>query len=308
MDKKELLEYTFQKIGSHIATRAVPARLNNDPEFDPEKAAQICHWLYRLGGCDQALYDKAVNDFIDYSLEFLKLQAELESAQRYHFSSYKKLQEEIYENPEVMENRYLNGLYLTQALWINHHKMLAFFIKKFCSGLDVQGKAVEVPVGTGIYAAEFAARNKDWLVEGYDLSPSAVDYSKKMIPIISPDKEVAVFEKNVFDLPDDKKYDRIICGELMENFEDPHPLLEKLGKLLNEEGKIFLTSSVWAAAIDHIYLFTKVQELRDVLSSHFKIEEELALNVFQNKKPEDEKTPINYACILSRRSEEPSQD
>jgi cyclopropane fatty-acyl-phospholipid synthase-like methyltransferase len=110
---------------------------------------------------------------------------------------------------------------------------------------------------------------------------------------------VEVKKKDIFDI--EGKWDRVICGELLEHLECPDELLKKLDSLISTEGKIFLTAAIWAASIDHIYLFKSAKEVRELLNKYFKIERELVLNVFSNKKSEDERTPINYACILSKK-------
>ena len=68
-----------------------------------------------------------------------------------------------------------------------------------------------------------------------------------------------------------------------------------------DDGELFLTTAIWAAAIDHIYLFTRAQEVRDMLEKYFIIESELVLPVMANKGPEDEKTPLNYAAVLKKK-------
>ena len=157
MENEELLNYTLSKLKKHLATRSIPEKLDV-PEYNRELAKKVVSLMYRHCQKDNALFDKAINDFVDYSLEFLELQIELEKTGSYLFSSYKEAQEKVYQNPEVMENRYLNGLLLSQALWINHHKILTFFINEFCTSNEQNGKILEVPIGSGIFIAEFAAK------------------------------------------------------------------------------------------------------------------------------------------------------
>lgn len=297
MEAEELLNYSLGKLKQHLATRSIPKRLNV-PEYDKELAKKIVNLMYKFCQNDTALFDKAIKDFIAYSSEFLELQIELEKTGNYLFSSYKEAQEKVYQNPEVMENRYLNGLFLSQAFWINHHKMLRFFIEEFCINNKQNGKILEVPVGSGIFISEFAIRNKSWRADGYDISISSVEFAKKMLDFNGLSDLVNIRKKSVFDLHEVKKYDKVVCGELLEHLEDPEALLHKLRSMLADEGKLFLTTAIWAAAIDHIYLFKSAQEVRNMLEKYFHIEKELILNVFPGKEPEDEKTPINYACIL----------
>lgn len=298
-----LWDYTLNRLREHFATKNIPEKLK-DPAYNQELAEHVCSLLYNLCNKDMKLYDKAVTDFIDYSIEFLKLQLELEKTGSYLFSSYKEAHDKVYQNKEVMESRYLNGLLLSQALWINHHKIINYFITEFCHQTTETGKVMEVPVGSGIFISEFAARNKNWAAEAYDISPSSVAFAKKIIKMKMPDSTITIIQKNIFDLPQEIKYDKIICGELLEHLEDPDQLLIKLKSMLHSQGRLFLTTAIWAAAIDHIYLFKSAQEVRAMLQQHFTIEKELVLTVFSGKLAEDEKTPINYACILTHKQQD----
>src|SRR3989344_4620181 len=284
METEELLNYSLNKLKQHLATRSIPKKLDV-PKYDKELAKKIVNLMYKLCKDDIALFDKAIKDFVDYSLEFLELQIELEKTGNYLCSSYKEAREKVYQNPEVMENRYLNGLLLSQAFWINHHEILRFFIEEFCTNNKQNGKILEIPVGSGIFISEFATRNKSWQADGYDISRSSVEFSKKMLDFNGLSDSVNIMEKNVFDLEGAKQYDKVVCGELLEHLEDPEALLRKLRSVLAEGGRLFLTTAIWAAAIDHIYLFKSSQEVRNMLDKYFHIEKELVLNVFPRKGP-----------------------
>ncbi len=295
----DLFAYTLDQLKQSPVTRSIPDKLL-DPKYDRELGEKMCQTMFAL--CNQSLerYTKAIKDFIEYSMEFLRLQIELEKTGKYLFSSYSQAQEKVYDNPLVMETRYLNGLLLSQALWINHHKMLLFFLKEFSAPFSPNGKIIEVPVGSGVFISEFMRSNPQWVAEGYDISASSVTFSKKVLEYNGI--KAMIHKENIFDIPSEGQYDKVVCGELLEHLEDPKALLKKLKGLLKKGGTLFLTTAVWAAAIDHIYLFKSAQEVRDMLEEFFDIEKELVLNVFSAKKPEDKKTPINYACILKHKS------
>ena len=292
-----LFLYTIGKLKENMATRTIPQRLE-DPQYDRVFGERILLLIFNLCRNEFSEYDRQLKNFIVFSAEFLRLQVELERTGKYHFASYADAKQAIYENPEVMENRYLYGLLFSQALWINHHKIFQFFLQNFCvpaSSLP-ERKVLEVPVGTGIFLAEFLRSCPAWKGEGYDISPSAISFSQKTMALLFPNAHLE--KKDVFAISEDKKYDRIICGLLLENLEDPRSLLKKLGSLLAPQGKIFLTSNAWASTLDHIYLFISVREIKSLLEEFFFIEKELSIALFPGKSAEEEKTPVNYACIL----------
>ena len=94
-----------------------------------------------------------------------------------------------------------------------------------------------------------------------------------------------------------------MCGEFLEHLEDPLGCLKKLNRLLKDDGKLFLTVAVYAAMIDHIYLYRSAQEVRNhIIEAGFKIEKELVQTVFDkdSSDPEKENIPISYAAILTK--------
>ncbi len=295
----ELLRIAHRALEGHWATQSIPKRLA-DAGYDSTFARRICRLTFEKSGGDLERYGKALTDFIALSEEFVRLQIELDATGHYKYSNYDEVRAAVYDNAAVMESRYLNGLLLSQAFWVNHYKMLMYFTEHFCRPAVATGTLLEVPSGTGIFISEFARLNPGWSATGLDLSASSVAFTREVSRLNGAD--VDVMRSDVFDLPESRRFDRIICGELLEHLEQPELLLEKLARLLDPNGAIFLTTAVWAANIDHIYLYVSAREARDMIAKYFSIDSELVLNVKDGAGPEDEKTPINYACIGRVRS------
>src|SRR5581483_7470150 len=196
------------------------------------------------------------------------LQMELDRTGKYKYSSYEEVRAIVYDNPELMNRRYLNGLLLSETFWTNHYKMFRYFVDDFCGGNPAHGSVLEVPAGTGIFVSEFARRNPGWRAHAIDISDSSVAFSRAVAQL-NGDARVDVRKRDVFDIPDDEKYDRLICGELLEHLERPEELLAKLARLSAPGARLFVTTAVLAANIDHIYLYSSAQEVRDQLAGYF---------------------------------------
>jgi SAM-dependent methyltransferase len=279
-------DYVMDQLKRNLETEGIPNNINNKV------------WTERILDLAEEIngnIEKPTKDFIEFTKEFMQLQDELEQTKKYHLKTYNEARVLVYDNPEVMDNRYLNGLLLSQALWINHSKFISWFRFYFCN-VGMNGKVLEVPLGTGIYISIFKNFNPSWSSIGYDISLSACEYTRKLVKIQNY-REITITKKDVFEL-EERNIDRIICGELLEHMENPRKLLKKLKSMLSKKGKIFLTTCAWTANIDHIYLFKSVQEIRDMLTEEFEIERELVLPVIQGDNPEGRCIPIDYACIL----------
>ena len=296
MNDHALFDVALETLNEGWATQTIPSRVAAS-DYDREFGERICRLMFEKCGGEIEKYRRALHDFIDLSEEFVRLQMDLERTGHYLHSSFDEVREAVYDNPATMDGRYLNGLFLSEAFWINHTKMHAYFVEQFCAPQKETGTILEVPCGTGIFISEFMRRNSHWIATAIDLSASAVAFTECIVRL-NGNARVAIRRQDIFEMPLDEHYDRVICGELLEHLEEPEKLLQTLGRLIAPDGKIFLTTAVWAASPDHIYLFKSAREAREMLLKYFDIESELVLNVRENQTPDQEQVPINYACVL----------
>ncbi len=297
----KLFTHTLEELGGNYATLTIPDKLRA-PDYDRGFGNKICAIMNGICIKRKYPYSSAVQDFVQFCYDYLRLQLELEKTGSYSCKSFEEARKNIYENPEVMSKKYMNGLLLSQAFWFNHFRILDYFFKEFCPTGLAFGRVLEVPVGTGIFISEFMERNPRWEAAACDISESSIAFASDLVKMTGA-SGIHFIRQNIFDFPEDEKYDRIICGELLEHLDEPTRLLEKLGRLLASDGQLFLTTVVWAASTDHVYLFKSAQEIRDMLNDFFKIKKESVLPLIAGKSPEDEKTPINYACVLMQKKE-----
>lgn len=243
-------------------------------------------------------FDQQLRSFIRYSHEFVTLQIKLNKAGRYLHESYDEMITAVYEN-DLMKEYYLDGLFLSQIFWPNHYKMIRFFQQRLAA--IPADKTLEVPCGTGIYSYLTLQFKPGTQLLSVDLSPHAVEYTRRVLRDSPRGVDAQVRCQDVFQLEEENEFDLIICGELLEHLNHPEELLRKLKQLLKSDGRIFLTTAIFAAALDHIYLFESAEEVRDMLLKEFVIEHELVLPTsLEEHKPLMKRVPMNYACVLAR--------
>lgn len=243
----------------------------------------------------------SLKSFIRFSNDYLQLQLELVKTGRYKYSTELELIEKVYST-QKMDDYYLDGLYLSQIFWVNHYKILRYFGRNFLRRIKDGCSILEVPGGTGIFTGIVLAKKKIKQADVIDISPSSIEYSKKIIELFSGRRDVKFYQRNIFHYNECQLYDYIICGELIEHVENPLKILEILKKAVRPGGYIFLTTACFTAAIDHIYLFNNMDEVRKLISaSDLKCESEmilpLSLEAYNSKKNRD---PLNVAMILKR--------
>lgn len=281
--------------------------LHSSIPIDPVLAEKICSDALVVSNNNWDEYTLKIKNLFDLNIQFLKLQNELEKTGKYHFSSFKEIEEYFFEKNSKSDGEgvsYLWGLYFSQIFWVTHHRLFAFFLHNFVSATENKtGACLEIPLGSGIYSNHFLIHNKEWTGTGIDLSKSAIAISKELSVACGVSDRINIQLQDIFLYESVQTFDRIICGELLEHVEDPVSVLKKLSVLLKDNGKVFLTTVAWAAAIDHIYLYKNSTEIRNhIAEAGFKIEKEYIQKVFPGDDDikESKNIALNYCAILTK--------
>ncbi len=261
---------------------------------------RIATRLEAVLGPDGDWIPPTIKSYVVLSLEFLRLQRELEKTGHYLLSSEREAIEKVYANPAVFGGYYLPGLLLSEALWPNHFVMNALYRDVFLAGLPDAPRVIEVGVGTGWHLRELFAARPGARYSGYDVSAYAIDFGRRFAADHARD---AAFDlRNVADgLPvADGAVDAIVCGEIIEHVERPDLLLKELRRTARQGARLFVTTVVFAANIDHIYMFERAQEIRDLLDRcGWRISDERVLPVYASDQPDAARRPMNYAAIAA---------
>jgi 2-polyprenyl-3-methyl-5-hydroxy-6-metoxy-1,4-benzoquinol methylase len=275
-----------------------------ESNYDFEYAERICKTGFTALDSDWNKYYKTVHRLIDFSMEFLKLQVGLKKTGKYQYSTFQEIIDNVYSKTEEGPD-YLWPLYFSEIFWKVHYRFVDFFIKKFVNSNTKEGNILEIPLGSGYFLCEFLRKNPNWQGTGIDLSEKCINFSKNILDTNNISKQsYHLIKDNLWTYNPENKFDRIMCGEFLEHLEDPLACLKKLYDLMEDDGKLFLTVAVYAAMIDHIYLYRNSQEVRDhIIEAGFKIEHELVQAVFDNddNNPEKLNIPASYTAILSKK-------
>ena len=214
---------------------------------------------------------KNENKSFDYAIDcYLQMLADInfESIRfletgEYTSKSFNEVNQRVYNNPEIMEY-YMHGLLMSQFLWKQHYDILRWFnlmIRKNCKNIE---NYLEVGGGHGLYISEAIKLIGDNAkYDLVDISKSSLEMAEKMIS----NNSIKTMLIDIFEYFPMKKYDFITMGEVLEHVEEPVKLLQKLHTLLNDKGKLIITTPTNAPAIDHIYLFKNADDIRNVISN-----------------------------------------
>jgi 2-polyprenyl-3-methyl-5-hydroxy-6-metoxy-1,4-benzoquinol methylase len=213
--------------------------------------------------CD---YLESIDKTLDFGLDcYLQMVTDMNAERfdfmrsgKYNSSSFDEVNARVYANPSAME-AYMHGLIISQFLWKHHFAMFVYFRKQISRFADDVSNYLEIGAGHGLYlnkAREILGEMVRYDV--VDVSRTSLDMARSFVD----DPHIQYIHANVLDFQPLRHYDFITLGEVIEHVEDPVSLLAALKPMLNEGGKIFMTTPTNAPTIDHIYLFNNVDEIR----------------------------------------------
>jgi 2-polyprenyl-3-methyl-5-hydroxy-6-metoxy-1,4-benzoquinol methylase len=231
-----------------------------DADYFAKADSFLAGYLRYLGGIGRdleygiACYLQMVAGMICEQVRFMESGA-------YTSSSFDEVNRTVYGNPEVMES-HLQGLLLSQILWKHHYAMFSFFANALPDYKGTIRNYLEIGGGHGLYMSEaIRILGPGVSFDLVDVSQSALDVARQFIASM----KVTYIMDDILTYKPAKRYDAITMGEVMEHVEQPVELLASVGNLLHDDGVVYITTPTNAPAIDHIYLFRTVQEIRDVI-------------------------------------------
>lgn len=258
----------------------VAEQLGIEPEYIADSYLKVCH-------------------------EMLVEQIKFRRTGKYSRTQAAEAYKDVYKSKKVME-AYMLGAALSQFFWPNHYAMFNFFITESGKLRNVK-KYLEVGPGHGLYLVESLKRFEQASFLAVDLSPISIQLAETVTNAFVPGRACQFMEKDVssFD-PDKDRFDFIVMGEVLEHLDCPVLVLNKLRSLLSPGGHLFMSTCSNCPAIDHVYHFKNVDQIREMISCvGLEIVSEIALTVppdsDENWNPEIDE--CNYASILCNKNE-----
>ena len=237
-------------------------------------------------------YLRMVEDVKTETIEFAR-------TGKYTSSTFEEVKGRVYGRPETMEY-YMHGLILSQFLWLHHYGMFDYYttmLPRYAGGVR---HYLEAGVGHGFYLSHA----REVLYSAASLT--AVDISETSIALsrnFAGEDRIDYRLQDIFTFEPGRKYDLIVLGEVLEHVEQPLTLLLRLRELLADGGVLFFTTPANAPAIDHLYLFHNVEEIRRLVwSAGFAIgsEKVLAAEDVSSEQAEKLKVAVLYGAFLTK--------
>ena len=240
--------------------------------------------------------DDVANSYMTVVDDFLTEQTYFRKNKKYRYSTFNEVKDKVYFSEDYM-GRYMVGLSLTQYLWPNHKKLLDFFKATFPGHMT--GKYLEVGPGHGFYFSTAIKLGKFKEFIAVDLSPKSLELTKNMAQSLKAQKQFLCVD--FLSWSTQEKFDAVVMGEVLEHVENPGAFLTKIRDLTHPASYIYITTCINSPAIDHIFLFRDVEEVRSLIAkSGFSVVDQKVL-LQENKSPEEssrDSLPVNVGFVI----------
>ncbi len=226
------------------------------------EAERLLGLTSRLGGSPAA-------SLVEYTVVYLKEQVRFLQTQQYAHQDFETALRDVYDNPEVMEKYYLEGLLLSHAFWPIHLDIQTFFNERFLPRIPAADVGAEYGFGHGLYLHDILVARPGSTARGFDISESSRKFAGRLLREAGIDEWR--FQLGFADvrrpLPGaDGEYGWAVFAEIMEHIPDPLFSLRDLRRCMKAGAPVFITTVVNSNAIDHLYLFREPEEVRRMLN------------------------------------------
>lgn len=223
---------------------------------------------------------------------------------KYRYSTLVEVENMVYFNESYMK-QYMVGLAISSFIWNAHIEVRRYF-GKYIDNKQTQGNTyLEIGPGHGEFFVKALRSQKFKEYFGIDISPISCQMSKDMVEnqFGNINTKCEFICKDFTKCNFNNKADLVVMGEVLEHVEQPLQFMKDVKALLNNNGKIFATIPINAPAIDHIYLFSHPDEVKDLLNkAGLKIKEceYFMANNYSLEKALKTKNAIVMAVVLEK--------
>jgi 2-polyprenyl-3-methyl-5-hydroxy-6-metoxy-1,4-benzoquinol methylase len=255
----------FSKSGD-LLTPSINYLVEHEGEEFWNNAEELLEVFKRLTGAE---YERRLEALPRYTYKYLQTQVAYTRRGEYASSSFEEVKEKVYDNAEVMEGFYLDGLYLTQAFWPGHLLVNRFFRKEFLKRVPTGAHFLEIGVGHGWFFSEMLLKIPNAKGIGMDISPFSLKFTEAVSKVrgVNP----ASYSMKQGDAVQGlgvsaDTLDVTICGEVLEHVEEPIKLARKIYESLRPGGIGYFSAPAKSDAMDHIHEFSDANKVVDLIT------------------------------------------
>lgn len=247
--------------------------------------------------------DYAIDAYLKMCAGMLRCQVQYLRTGRYPTESSDQANQEVYSSETEMLS-YMVALGISQFLWSNHYEIFLFFGESIQERAESMRSYLEIGPGHGLLLETAMAHGKNLRdMVAVDISPTSLRLTEAIIAHSMPRaNEVKYLLGDILKTDLGKQFDFITLGEVLEHVMEPETLLLRMKSMLTPEGRGFISTCANCPAVDHVYQFETVEQIRTMLTScGLSIERDLALaaEAMSIADAEKNRITINYCALVS---------
>ncbi len=238
-------------------------RFRSSNEDALEHAERLAKLVLRLVASDEM--NGIFDDYRWMCEQFLEEELHFRRTGSYRLSTFQEALDAVYNNNEFM-SRYMNGLLLSQVIWLNHARVSQYYLENYLTELTGSYRHLEIGPGHGLnlYFAARDPRCSD--LTAWDVSDASLAATRHCLEKLGISRKIDLVKRSVLDpIPDSGNFDSIVISEVLEHLEAPQQALENLRSILTTKGKLFVNVPVNSPAPDHIYLWREPEEVVELI-------------------------------------------
>lgn len=222
---------------------------------------------------------------------------------RYRLDNFKEAFETVYANTPFM-TRYMNGLLVSDVIWINHCRCMKHYTEEFLPSLKDNAKLLEIGPGHGLLLYLADSHTHLGSVTAWDISDASLKSAAHNLETLGATRKVVFEKRNIFDseiLSDTfaNQFDGVVLSEVLEHLEKPSEAIRVLHHVSKPGGKVWINVPANSPAPDHLYLVNRIEEVIKLVEDNgFNVIDYRALPTSGTTLEEAVKKQLTVNCII----------
>jgi 2-polyprenyl-3-methyl-5-hydroxy-6-metoxy-1,4-benzoquinol methylase len=183
---------------------------------------------------------------------------------RYRLERFEDALATVYSDRTFM-TRYMNGLLVSDAIWINHCQAMRHYCESFLQGLPAGADVLEIGPGHGLLLALADSVAHLGSLTAWDISDASLALAAKNLGILGAKRQVTFEKRDIF-APESRgaevagRFDAVVLSEVLEHLERPLEAMQVLHHLCKPGAKVWVNVPANSPAPDHLYLVNRAED------------------------------------------------
>lgn len=182
----------------------------------------------------------------------------------YRLDKFEDALRTVYSNTAFM-TRYMNGLLMSDVVWVNHCRGLQHYAGKFLKGLKPGADLLEIGPGHGLLLNLACETPGIGSISAWDVSQASLAMSRHALDVLGAKRTVKFEARNIFDPSIMDKanaglFDAVVLSEVLEHLEHPEQAVRVLLHLCKPGGRVWINVPANSPAPDHLYLVSEPEQ------------------------------------------------